>query len=223
MLDILADVCNFNRLVFGAVDFAAGTINSRLLAPDDPDLDGFTSFSVEMWTKQESAMPSSANGGYQPYLLAKVASGAYAYIFYQNTVTANGVFRVGNGSGDANISGSAMIPAMNEWNHQVVVRDTTAQKTYCYVSGLPTPEGGIALPDGYGVTIPDSSSPLYLGNAQTTANKKAFPGQIDELRISKVARSAAWVKATHDTVAAPSFARYSATRGNNDATIISLR
>ncbi len=209
--------------VGGAVDFAAGTINSRLLAPDDDDLDEFDDFTVEMWTKQESAMPSSSNGGYQPYLLAKVASGEYAYIFYQNTVTANGVFRVGNGSGNANISGSAMIPAMNEWNHQVVVRDTTAQKAYCYVSGLPTPEGGIALPDGYGVTIPDSSSPLYLGNAQTTANNKAFPGQIDELRISKVARSSAWVKATHDTVAAPSFARYSATRGNNDATIISLR
>ena len=210
-------------VVGGAVDFAAGTVNSRLLAPDDDDLDEFDDFTVEMWTKQESAMPSSANGGYQPYLLAKVVSGGYAYIFYQNTVTPNGVFRVGNGSGNANISGSAMIPVMDEWNHQVVVRDTTAQKAYCYMAGSPAPEGGIALPDGYGVTIPDSSSPLYLGNAQTTANTKVFPGQIDELRISKVARSAAWVKATHDTVDAPSFARYSATRGNNDATIISFR
>jgi hypothetical protein len=209
--------------VGGAVDFAAGTVNSRLLAPDDDDLDEFDDFTVEMWTKQESAMPSSANGGYQPYLLTKVASGEYAYIFYQNTVTANGVFRVGNGSGNANISGSAMIPAMNEWNHQVVVRDTTAQKAYCYMSGLPAPEGGIALSDGYGVTIPDSSSPLYLGNAQTTANNKAFPGQIDELRISRVARSAAWVKATHDTVASASFARYSATRATDSATIFYVR
>ena len=209
--------------VGGAVDFAAGTVNSRLLAPDDDDLDEFDDFTVEMWTKQESAIPSSANGGYQPYLLTKVGSGEYSYIFYQNTVTANGVFRVGNGSGNANISGSAMIPAMNEWNHQVVVRDTTAQKAYCYMSGLPAPEGGIALPDGYGVTIPDSSSPLYLGNAQTTANNKAFPGQIDELRISKVARSAAWVKATHDTVASASFARYSATRANDSATIFYVR
>ena len=91
------------------------------------------------------------------------------------------------------------------------------------MAGLPTPEGGIALPDGYGVTIPDSSSPLYLGNAQTTANTRVFPGQIDELRISKVARSADWVKATHDTVDAPSFAHYSASRGNNDATVISFR
>ena len=208
--------------VGGAVDFAAGTVNSRLQAPDDNSvLAGFDDFTVELWTKQESANPS---GTYQPYLLAKVISGQYAYILYQNTGTANGVFRIStDGSANANISGSAMVPTMNAWNHQAVVRNTTDAKAYCFMNGLPAPDGGVALPNGYNAKIARSASPLNLGNAQTTANTKAFPGQIDELRISNVARSAAWVKATHDTVMSASFATYSATRGNNDATVLFVR
>ena len=207
-------------VVGGAVDFAAGTVNSRLLALDDDDLDEFDDFTVELWTKQASAMPQ---GSYQPYLLTKVASGQYAYVFYQNMVTANGVFRVGNGSNDAGITSSAMTPTMDVWNHQVVVRHTTDNKAYCYMNGSPAPEGGKKLPDGYEVTIPNSSSPLYLGNAQTTANTKGFPGQIDELRISKVARSAEWVRATHDTVMSDRFATYSVTRANSGVTVIYMR
>lgn len=35
-----------------------------------------------------------------------------------------------------------------------------------------------------------------------------FNGLIDELRISRVARSEAWLKASHDTVAVRGFATY---------------
>ena len=205
----------------GAVDFSSGT-DSRLLALDDDSiLAGFDDFTVELWSKQESANPS---GTYQPYLLAKVISGQYAYILYQNMGTANSVFRIStDGSASANISGSAMIPTMEAWNHQVVIRNTTDTKAYCFMNGSPAPDGGVSLPSGYDAQMPNSASPLYLGNAQTTANTKAFPGQIDELRISKSARSAAWVQATYETVTSASFAQYSATRANSGVTVIYVR
>ncbi len=91
------------------------------------------------------------------------------------------------------------------------------------MNGSPAPEGGVALPSGYDATMWQSTSLLYLGNAQTTANRYGFPGQIDELRISNVARSAAWVQATHDTVTSASFAQYSATRANSGVTVIYMR
>ena len=46
------------------------------------------------------------------------------------------------------------------------------------------------------------------------AGQNSFPGSIDEVRISKVARSADWVKASHDTVTESAFAVYSAAKEN---------
>ena len=43
---------------------------------------------------------------------------------------------------------------------------------------------------------------------------RVFPGSIDEVRVSNVARSADWVKASHDTVTESSFATYGSAREN---------
>ena len=53
---------------------------------------------------------------------------------------------------------------------------------------------------------------LRLGNL---GQGQAFPGKFDDMRISGVARSAAWLKATHDTVADESFAEYGRAKLNN--------
>ncbi|MBR3086818.1 MAG: DUF2341 domain-containing protein [Kiritimatiellae bacterium] len=200
----------------GAVDFTSGTGTNRLEAADHDALDGFSSFTVELWSKQIS--PCS---GHQPYILTKIASGQYAYLFYQNK-SAQSVFKIGIGGTDNGniIDGISMVPLMGDWNHQVVIRDTENGKAFAFLNGSNLSSDGAPLVNVSAIS--SSTSPLYLGNANGQG-KNPFPGQIDELRISKVARSAAWVKATHDTVAAPSFARYSATRGNNDATVISIR
>ena len=202
--------------VGGAVDFAAGTRYSRLLALDDDDLDGFTDFTVEMWTKQES--PCS---DYQPYLLAKTASSQYAYIFYQNRA-AQSAFKIGiDGLDSGNIiTGIAMTPSMDSWTHQTVVRDTAKDKAFAFLNGNPVSDG-VTLTSTSAIT--SSTSPLYLGNANGNSPSSGFPGQIDELRISKVARSADWVKATHDTAVSDDFALYSATRGNDCGTIFFVR
>ena len=50
---------------------------------------------------------------------------------------------------------------------------------------------------------------------------RVFPGSIDEVRVSNVARSADWVKASHDTVTESSFATYGPA-GENVATGIMI-
>ncbi len=205
----------------GCVDFSTGAtaISNRLTAAGSAAQSGFDDFTVELWSKQASTTD------YTPYFLTKVDSRQYAYLFHQQRGSSPyDVFRIStNGTDSASISGSAMVPEMDEWNYHAIARDTTDKKVYCFMNGSPAPEGGVALPSGYDATMWQSTSLLYLGNAQTTANRYGFPGKIDELRISNVARSAAWVQATHDTVTSASFAQYSATRANSGVTVIYMR
>ncbi len=58
-----------------------------------------------------------------------------------------------------------------------------------------------------------NTKPLIVGGGGES-NSRIFPGSIDEVRISSVVRSADWVKATHDTVTEPSFAKYGAAKEN---------
>ena len=205
-----AEVLDASGILGGAVDFSSAPTN-RLEAADDDDLDGFTDFTIELWSKQADGTDS-----YQPYLLTKTATGEFAYTFYQTKASsnANSVFNVfsdATNDGRKNIAGdnrNLIIPSMGAWNHQVIVRDVSAEKSFSYLDGSQIPLGGKALATNEKVTICNSSSPLYLGNITGGTPNRAFPGQIDELRISNVARSADWVKATHDCVADADFAAY---------------
>ena len=60
-------------------------------------------------------------------------------------------------------------------------------------------------------TLLAGTATLKLGGG---AYQNSFPGSIDEVRISNVARSADWVKASHDTVTESSFAHYGAAKEN---------
>ena len=69
-----------------------------------------------------------------------------------------------------------------------------------------------------GITsIPSTTGYLHLGNYNRngfwSADSHNFPGKIDEVRISKVERSADWIQATHDTIAAADFATYAVQGG----------
>lgn len=94
----------------------------------------------------------------------------------------------------------------NVWRHFALVFDSIdAQRLQAYVNGANnnSSDDSVALNQGYSV-LPNGGD-LYLGNLSA---KRAFPGKIDEFRISSVARSAAWVKATYDTVNSEDFASY---------------
>lgn len=95
------------------------------------------------------------------------------------------------------------------WKHHAAVFDSeVAGAITVYVDG--TSKGSKTLAEGDSV-IPTAKD-LRLGNL---GQGQAFPGKFDEMRISGVARSAAWLKATHDTVADESFAEYGRAKLNN--------
>ena len=198
----------------GAVDFSGGSTFARLSADDDDDLDGFTDFTFEAWTKQESAPPTT-----YAYILAKRIKNSedVAYVLYNNYsstaeskhgrnicgISTNGIdtsaYIVG--------TGHDMTPVWGEWCHQAFVRDTAANKGYGYVDGVVV--NGAASGSN---PVFASTSALHLGNSQ--GNDGTFNGLIDELRISRVARSADWIQASHDAVAKSGFAAYSSARND---------
>ncbi len=206
----------------GAVDFSAGDANSRLRADDDDDLDGFTDCTFEIWTKQ-AAEPTKALG-----ILAKRKSGSadIAYFLYNN-YSATDTAKVGrnilavttNGSTISYPIGSGhnMTPIWGEWCHQAFVRDVSGtQKAYGYVNGSNKKTG-----DAQAGAIHASAEPLWLGNFN--GGGSAFDGQIDELRISRVARSQTWLKASHDTVAVRNFATCGEATKNEKGFMIIIR
>ena len=193
--------------VGGAVDFSEGNTSARLSAADDDDLDGFTDFTFEVWTKQESAPAAVA------YILAKRTKNSedVAYVLYNNFSDVDwkhgrnicGISTNGTTT-SAYIVGTAnnMTPVWGEWCHQAFVRDTAANKGCGYVNGVVV-NGSSSGSD----PVFASASALHLGNSQ--GNGSTFNGLIDELRISRVARSADWIQASHDAVAKVGFAAYS--------------
>ena len=206
----------------GAVDFSTATNGTRLVAADDPDLDGFDSFTIEVWTKSDTT--ATSDGG--KWILSKRYNGGanFAYILGHEK-PGQGCLAIGktNGSGQGNLAlSSGMLPAPDAWAHQAYVRDTVSGKRYGYLDGESKAIGGTY----YDNTLHDSNRPLWLGNLNTAgdgAGAWPFNGLIDEVRISRVARSADWIQATHDTVAAAGFATVSAARENSDATVIAIR
>lgn len=92
------------------------------------------------------------------------------------------------------------------WRHYTTVYDSVdTHRLLAYVNGANSgsSDDSVAVSPGY--SIVPSGGTMYLGNL---SSKRAFPGRIDEVRISNVARSPAWVKATHDTVKKDGFATY---------------
>ena len=81
------------------------------------------------------------------------------------------------------------IPPLNEWVHLTITRDGKGR--YLYVNGdfhsSTTDPGG---------PIPETNTSKIMLMRDSTAFQHYANGIIDEVRISKVARSAAWLKAT---------------------------
>ena len=204
----------------GAVDFSNPETDTRLVAADDDDLDGFNSFTIEVWTKSDTTATSSGKG-----ILSKQWNGgaSVAYNLVHGT-GGYGLLQIGptNGGGRQNLANTKdMLPTANVWAHQAYVRDTDAEARYCYLDGVSKAPGGAY----YGNTLHNSGRPLWLGNYCTSADNTGsgaspFSGLIDELRISRVARSADWVKATHDTVAADGFSSCSPAFENRNGMIM---
>ena len=191
-----------------AVDMSAvtGGWANKMSAADDDDLDGFTDFTLEMWTRQEEW--GSANN---PTLLSKRNGADNAYYWCCREVddkrAANMVLST-NGTSNADLNGNRACPVLGEWTHQAFVRNTGENYIKEFVSGTNS-----YTRNSYGsLPVVSNSQRLAFGSG---INGYPFPGQMDEVRISRVARSADWIKATSDCVADDDFAEYTLVIGND--------
>ena len=186
-----------------AVDMSAvtGGWANKMSAADDDDLDGFTDFTMEMWTRQETWGASD-----NPVLLAKRSTSAVSYHWYckklGDSTRAACMLLSTNGTSTADKSGNSTHPVLGEWTHQAFVRNTAANRLYAFVNG----SSSHTWTDSMGqFPIASTGERLSFGSGNRGF---PFPGQIDEVRISRVARSADWIKATSDCVTDDDFASY---------------
>ena len=190
-----------------------------LRADDDDDLDGFTAFTLEMWTKQaEGTWSTSSNPGMIEKRPANnTETSGNSYYWYENKDkegAAGALFYTGDAGTLRYGTGNTVKPEPDAWTHQAFVRTTGANRHYySYVGGASTIEGTVANDD----PVTASSSYLIIGGSGKSAK---FPGQIDEVRISRTSRSADWIKATSDCVTKANFATYSNAKTNSRAAVL---
>ena len=111
----------------------------------------------------------------------------------------------GTGKSYGNVKYVQAESELNVWNHHALVIDNETSHTgKAYLNGLQ--KASQALTEGQSL-LADGGT-LAFGNTGATG-ERAFPGVLDELRVSRVARSADWVKATYETVMKADFATYS--------------
>jgi len=189
-------------IVGKSVDFGESGNSRSVIAPDHDALDGFTACTFEAWTYMDADARSFKKDGTDAakgLLTKRTGYGNQASYHLWDAGSGTSICISSNSTTHTAIAGIANVPS-GEWVHQVVTFNAGSTANY---------KGGAAA--GTGTTpvkkINAGDANLHLGNFQA-GDTRNFPGRIDEVRISKTARSAAWIKATHDTVANASFATY---------------
>lgn len=184
-------------------------------ANSDGALTGFTNITVEAWTKTAGA-PSYNNG----YLLFCGRDSATAYQIYQkkDTFTLTTDYYIDkDGTATYCWGGSAALDG-NAWDHVAFRYDGSNGTSSVVLNGA---AGAPRAPGAYGLMA--GAGAFYLGN-RDGSRAYAFPGSLDEVRISNVARSDAWLAATRATIADnAAFTTYGAASDNSQGTVVFFR
>ena len=169
-----------------------------LLAPDDNHVsDGLGEITIELWTNRRG----DADNGKSRYLMTKYGgdSSHFAYQITQQNSDQRLASQFKDEDG-VNISvnpNSAGVTQIGAWCHNAYVCTVTNGAGNMYVNGISrinNPSGSTTKP------LFTVDAPISLGNRGDNTAQYAFPGIVDEVRISSVARSKDWIKATYDTV-----------------------
>ena len=177
-----------------------------LLAPDDNHFsDGLGEITIELWTNRRGDADNNKNR----HLMTKYG-GDGSHFAYQITQQYSdqrlaSQFKDEDGTNISVNPNSHGVTPIGEWCHNAYVCTVTAGTGNMYVNGVSrinNSSGSTTKP------LMSVDAPISLGNRGDNTASYAFPGIVDELRISSVSRSSDWVKATYDTVASDSFAAY---------------
>lgn len=187
----------------------------------DGAFDGLTTATFEFWTKQEAATTNN-----KAYIIfcGQVNPTVTAYTLNQESNGNTGIAYYSDVEGTATYvwGGSASTP-WNQWNHHAFRYDgINGTTSYIQNNVLKANESNSNV-NGHNILAVKKE--FCIGSFSTiyTANVN-YMGLLDEVRISKVARSDAWVKATHDTIADnATFTRYSNAGANIKGLIVIFR
>jgi hypothetical protein len=175
----------------GIVKSAAGKIdgadvfdgvNDYITVKNSPSLDPSSAITIELWMKLNSTgnyINLVGKGEYSQYYLrlGSAEGSVYWYVKFSDGTTKY-------------ISGSIGWK-WNTWHHVVATVDTLAQVMKVYLDGVEKLGGTFAG----GKTIISTTNPLLISNTNTRFVK----GTLDEVRISNVARSAAWIQTSYNS------------------------
>ena len=202
-----------NAVAFGRGDMygALSTTNDTVL------LGGAGSFTVELWAFQDHHDPAATSS---EAVLFEEFDGALAWgrkdaveIAEQSggKIVTKGVFAGVDPEWKVVVPewAGSYLPPRNEWNHFAFAYDSSSR-------GINVQNGTVVLSkpaSGWGSLVSNPGRTLSIGNTNA-ASTDSWRGNIDEVRISSVSRSADWLKASHDTVKSASFATYGAAREN---------
>ncbi len=183
--------------------------NSCLRALHRDEYDGMDALTVEAWACRDS------DAVYNGYVLDMAAHSGTNYAWRMYDAKSGGTLRVKCEvctlceTGTVRTTMTSGTVSANTWIHQAFTydrRSANSKNAILYLDGA----AKISAAGGSAPVKPTGEKGLlYLGNQQGYFKYTTpFPGRIDEVRISNVARSPAWVKATHDTVKKSGFATY---------------
>ena len=203
-----------NGVIGKAFNLNGGAANCAVFAADDPDLTGFQNLTMEFWVRQ------NATFSYSMSLLGKAGTGSSDYscrsYVAANTQNLEMLFSYNGTSGTLTYNWT--FPALNTWYYYAFAYDHATHTRHIRRDGSAI---GSYTTQTFGGPIFDSNAEFSLGGA--ISGTTPFKGQIDELRISKIARSEAWLKATYDTVNTAGFATYYKARNNDMSFMLIVR
>ena len=210
-----------------------GKVNKGgLVTPDNVGkLCGLDAMTIEIWAKvdefdttQTRYMLGMRMGNYTT--VDGVSVKYRGYEFEYNSKRPIATFYLDNGQGNdssyCQLKPSQMSTDLaGQWNYHCATYDrfATSHTNYLNAASVATSNNSTGYPiHGY------ITDPLCLANDCQTSSTKVFNGSLDELRISSVARSKNWVKATYDTIKNnAAFTTYGAARGQMKGFIVILR
>ena len=184
--------------------------NNCLRAAHKDAYEGMSALTIEAWTYRDS---DATKGGCVLDMIQRVGSNQ-AYIMYEKSGSRKvqvdfWTHNADNGTDQKTELKTTVDVSADTWVYQAASYDsaiTDANNAFLYIDGdsKASASGG-----NDPIKATGNEGLLYLGNNQMYFGFTApFPGLIDEVRISNVARSADWVKASYDTVRNESFTFY---------------
>ncbi len=222
-------------VIGGGVAFDMAIDHKGALVAFDPNslLTATRTLTVEIWANPRES-PLDPNGPKVSRYMVQKGGTINAFGMYCTTDPKFSAFTATTNAATASkrtlvwSNGSTSSEELDEmcgkWNYFVMTHDSaTTLKQFQYRDGNTTPVASGNISAGF--EIPADRGVLSLGN-NGAGSANAYPGSLDELRISNVARSPDWVNATYRTIADnAAFTTYGAVKDNNPnlATVVVFR